>query len=105
MIEVTMNYRILPNADIAAYEETMRRAVGLALEAKGIEQISAHRDLLNPAHVLSTSVWDSTSDWAAFVERPEWQAIVGEMRHHVADLHVDVWAVSPVVPSPLRPKR
>jgi heme-degrading monooxygenase HmoA len=105
MIAVTMNYRILPTTDLLAYETVMRRAVGLALNATGIEEISAHRDLLNPAHVMTTSTWDSPGEWAAFVERPEWQAVVGEMRRHVEDLRIDVWGPSPVIPEPLHPKR
>ncbi len=104
MIEVAFCYDFHPDIDEEQYARLARHATALMREAPGFVEFRAHRNLTGSPHVRRTTVWSSLSAWAAFAERPDFQAVNSEFRTYVTHLDVQLWGASPLVPEPLGPK-
>jgi heme-degrading monooxygenase HmoA len=103
MIEVSISWDLLPNIDQDAYAEWgQKTAVGL-LQAPGLIEFRAHRNVLGTPQARSTTVWQSLADWANYTDSDEWRANEEEIRGYATNLRVEIWGPSPVVPEPLRP--
>jgi heme-degrading monooxygenase HmoA len=105
MIEVNMTYDFLPGIDQQAYGELARRAIATVLEAPGLVEFRASRNLLGSPQVRSSTVWRTLADWAKFSESSGWPALEAEFRTFVTNIHVDIWGPSAIVAEPLRPSK
>jgi heme-degrading monooxygenase HmoA len=79
MIEICTLYDLLPGANPQAYAEFARKAIGSVLQAPGLVEFRANRNLLGSPKVRLTTVWQALDDWAKWVETPAWQAIEAEL--------------------------
>ncbi len=104
MIEVNLSYDLLPNIDPKAYSEWAKKTVGRLLQAPGLVEFSANRNMLGDPQVRSTSVWKSLADWANYNESDEWRTLEEEARGFVTNIKVEIWGPSPIVPEPMRPR-
>jgi heme-degrading monooxygenase HmoA len=105
MIEVNMTYDFLPGIDQQAYGELARRAIATVLEAPGLVEFRASRNLLGSPQVRSSTVWRTLADWAKFSESSGWPALEAEFRTFVTNIRVDIWGPSAIVAEPLRPSK
>jgi len=102
MIEVTITWELRPEIDLEAYSAFAKDSVGKAIQAPGIVEFRAHRSLLTPK-IRATYVWQSLADWATFQESPEWQGLMTAFNSFTANVEIDAWGSSPVMPEPVRP--
>lgn len=105
MIEVNMTYDFLPGIGQQAYGEFVKKAIATLLQAPGLVEFRANRNVLGSPQVRSTSVWQTLADWAKFIESTEWQALDTDFRAFVTNLDVQIWGPSPIVTEPLRPRK
>ena len=105
MIEVNVFWDMLPNANQQAYAEFSKKAIGAMLQAPGLVEFRANRNMLGSPKIRTTHVWQTMSDYAKFIEGPTWQALEVELLTFTTNLSTEVWGPSPVVPEPLRPGR
>ena len=103
MIEINTTWELLPNIDQQAYGEWAKKAVGTMLKAPGLVEFRAHRNVLGSPQVRSTAVWQTLTDWANYTDSDEWRALDAELRAFVADIRVEIWGPSPVLPEPVHP--
>jgi quinol monooxygenase YgiN len=102
MVEGNVTYDFLPNVDLKAYSAWAKRTIEAMMKAPGLIEFRAHRGLMAPAQVRTTTVWQSMAEWATFIEGP-WQQMETELRSFATNIKSEVWGPSPVVPEPLRP--
>ena len=98
-----MIYDFLPNIDMKAYTTWAQKAIGIVLKTPGLVEFRATRNMLGSPQIKSTTVWKSAADWSNFAESGVWKEMETEMRTFVANLRVELWGPSPIVPEPLRP--
>lgn len=103
MIEVIHSYDLLPGVDQQAYAAWAKKAIGIALQQKGLVELRANRNLLCSPQARTVSVWQSISDWAQFNEGA-WAPLEHELRTFATHFKVEVWGPSPLMPETLRPK-
>ena len=103
MIEVNLTYGILPNIDQEAYGAWAQKTLGTIMQAPGLVEFRAHRNLLGDPQVRSTTVWNSLADWANYNDSDEWRTLEEEARGLITNIQVEIWGPSPIVPEPLRP--
>ena len=104
MIEATIIYDLLPNIDEGAYWEFIKKAAAIAMQAPNIEEFRAHRDVLSAPRVRITTVWPDLTDWAAFTQGSEWQALDTEVRKFVCNFETSIWTPSPFLNEPYHPQ-
>jgi len=105
MIETSVYYDFLPGIKQQAYAELAKKAIGQTLQAPGLVEFRANRNVLGSPQVRSTTVWQTLGDWAKFSESAAWQAMEAELRTFVTNYRTEIWGPSPVLPEPLRPSR
>ena len=103
MIEVNTTWELLPNIDQQAYGEWAKKTVGTILKAPGLVEFRAHRNILGSPQVRSTAVWQTLADWANYTDSNEWRALDAELRAFAADIRIEIWGPSPVLPKPVHP--
>ena len=103
MIEVNKSYDLLPGIDRQAYVAWSKGASATMLQAPGLVEMRVHRNLLGSPQVRLTLVWQTLADWAKFAESAERQKLDAELLQFAANIHIELWGPSPVVPEPLRP--
>ncbi len=105
MIEVHLLYDLPPGTDQQAYLEWAKKAIGLVMQSPGFIEFRANRNFLGSPYIRSTSVWKALPDWVNFAESESWRAIQAELlASFTADIKVEIWGPSPVMPEPLRPE-
>ena len=104
MIEECMTYDFLPGINQQAYGEYAKKAIGAVLQAPGLVEFCAYRNVLGSPLVRLVTVWQTLEDWARFAESATWQALEVELLSFVVNKHSELWGPSPVMPEPLRPK-
>jgi len=105
MIEICTLYDLLPSINPQAYADFAKKAIGLTLQAPGLVEFRAHRNILGSPKVRLTTVWQTLGDWANFSQSAAWQAIEAELLTFTTNASTEIWGPSPVVPEPLRPSR
>ena len=103
MIEVNLTYGILPNIDQEAYGAWAQKTLGTIMQAPGLVEFRAYRNMLGDPQVRSTTVWNTLADWANYTDSDEWRATEEEARGLITNIQVEIWGPSPIVPEPLRP--
>jgi len=103
MIEVNTIWELLPNIDQEAYVEWAKETVRKILKAPGLVEFRAHRNILGSPQVRSTAVWQTLADWANYTDSNEWRVLDAELRAFAADIRIEIWGPSPVLPKPVRP--
>jgi len=103
MIEVSLIYDFLPGINQEAYAEFAKKSIGTTLQAPGLVEFRANRNMLGSPKVRITTVWQSLSDWAKFTESTAWQTLETELLTFTTNLSTEIWGQSPVLPEPLRP--
>ncbi len=102
-VEVQTSFDFLPGVDMKAWAEFAKNSMAMYMKAPGLIEYRANRNVLVSPQVRATTLWQSLSDWAKFVETKEWEAHVAQLRTFVTNIHVEIWGLSPVAPKPLRP--
>jgi hypothetical protein len=102
MLEVCVNYDLLPGVNQDTYGGWAKKAIATMLRQHGIVEFRAHRNVLGSPEVRTTSVWRSGADWIAFAEGG-WKPLEQELRGLATNVRIEVWGPSPLVPEPLRP--
>ena len=103
MIETHFSYDLLPNADMKAYGDWVKKTVKTMLEQPGLVEFRAQRNVLGTPQIRATSAWQTLADWSRFIESGTWQTMQAEMRTYVGNIDVQIWGSSPLMPEPLRP--
>jgi heme-degrading monooxygenase HmoA len=104
MIEVDIRYDLLPGIDLRAYEAWAKKVIGTMLQAPGIVEFRASRNMLGSPYVRARTVWQTMADWANFAGSATWQAMSAELRSQFGtNISVEIWGPSPVTPEPIRP--
>jgi hypothetical protein len=104
MIEVTQTYDLLPGIDQQAYGELAKKAVAAMLQAPGLVEFRANRNMLGSPQVRTTAVWQTLGDWAKARENPELQAFEPAFRAFITNVKVEIWGPSPILAEPVRPR-
>jgi hypothetical protein len=102
-IEVHWCFDLLPGTDQKAFAEFVKNVIATCMKAPGLIEYRANRNVLGSPHGRATTVWQSLSDWAKFVESKEWAEIEAKARTFQTNIRVEIWGPSPLVPKPLRP--
>ncbi|HZX27917.1 MAG TPA: antibiotic biosynthesis monooxygenase [Telluria sp.] len=103
MIEADLSYDLLPGIDLKAYGEWVKRTVSAMMQAPGMIEFRAGRNILGAPQVRAATVWRSLEDWSRFTEGRDWQSIQAELQGYAAHVKVELWGPSPVLPEPMRP--
>ena len=102
MIQVVTTYDILPNVDLEAYVDLIRRGAEMIQHAPGAIEITGARNLAGSPRVRSTVTWASLEAWAAFITGSSFQEIQNDLRdHYITNVDTQIWDMSPVVPQPI----
>ena len=105
MIEVNVSYDLLPNLDMKAYREWVKKAVGIMAKQPGMTEFRANRNVLGAPQIRTASMWRTLEDWAKFTESDAWHSMEAELRGFATDVKVELWGPSPVVSEPVRPAK
>lgn len=105
MIESQFRFDLLPNADIKAYGEWVKKTVKALVEQPGVVEFRANRNVLDAPQIRATTVWHSLEDWARFTQGPVWPSMQAEMRSFATSIEVELWGPSPMLPDPVRPAK
>jgi hypothetical protein len=105
MIEANLSFDLLPNVDMKAYGEWVKKTVESVARQPGLVEFRANRNLVGAPQIRTVSVWQSLGDWAKFTEGNDWQSMLAEMHRFAINVKVDLWGTSPVMPEPVRPAR
>jgi len=105
MIEVDKTYDLLPGIDRQAYVQVAQKGIRMMLQATGIVELRANRNLLGSPQVRLTTIWDTLADWAKFAESAERQALESELLTFTNNINVELWGPSQIVSEPLRPNK
>ena len=105
MIEVNKTYDLLSGIDRQAYLQVAQKGIKMMLQATGIVELKANRNLLGSPQVCLTTLWNTLADWAKFAESAERQAIESELLTFTTNINVELWGPSQIVPEPLRPNK
>jgi len=105
MIEVNKTYDLLPGIERQAYAQVAQKGIKMMLQATGIVELRANRNLLGSPQVRLTTIWDTLADWSKFAESAERQAIESELLTFTTNINVELWGLSQIVPEPLRPNK
>jgi len=102
MIEVTNTYDLRPGVDLELYAKWSKQAAATIVRQPGLIELRANRNMLGSPMIRTTTCWASLGDWARFAEGP-WVEMEQTLRTFVANLKVEMWTASPVLPAPLHP--
>ena len=105
MIEVCTTYDLIPGINQQAYAEWVKKSVAVWLQAPGLIEIRARRNLIASPLVQNTGVWETLADWKKFNESAAWQTILTEARSFTTNARIEIWGTSPLAAETLRPKR
>ena len=84
MIEVDLNYDLLPGVDQQAYQAWAKRAIGTVLQSPGIVEFRASRNMVAAPQVRATSIFKRKADWGNFAESASWLALKAELSDQFA---------------------
>ena len=103
MIEINSTWDLFPDIDQEAYGDFAKKSIGAILEAPGLIEFRANRNILGSPQVRSTYVFRSLVDWASFTDSDQWRALEAELRIFATNIRIEIWGPSPVLPEPVRP--
>jgi len=105
MIEANKTYDLLPGIDQQAYVQAAQKMIRAMLQAPGIIEFRANRNMLGSPRVRITTLWETLADWAKFDESAERHALESELLAFTTNISVQLWGPSPIVTEPLRPSK
>ena len=105
MIEVCITFDLQPGINQQAWAALSQKGRDAVLQAPGLVEFRAYRNMLGSPHRRATHVWHTLGDWGTLSESAAWQAFDAESRAFTTNVRVEIWGPSPVVPAPLRPGR
>lgn len=105
MIETNLSFDLLPNIDMKAYGEWVKKTVASLAKQPGMVEFRANRNLLGSPQIRSAITWQTLDDWSKFTEGSVWQSILSELHGYASDVKVELWGPSPVVPDTIRPAK
>jgi hypothetical protein len=103
MIEADLSFDLLPNVDMKAYGEWVKKTVASVAKQPGMIEFRANRNIVGAPQIRTASVWQSLGDWSKFTEGSDWQSMLAELHGFATNVKVDLWGSSPVMPEPVRP--
>jgi hypothetical protein len=106
MIEVHLAYDVMPGIDEQGYFEWIKKAIVPALKSRGIVEVRAHRNIKENPGVLVVGLWEKMEDWEEFSQTEGWLSLIHTLQSSfAANLRVEVWGPSPLIPAPIRPPK
>jgi quinol monooxygenase YgiN len=105
MIEVNLSYDLLPNVDMKAYREWVKKAVDTTVKQPGMLEFRANRNVLGTPQIRTSAMWRSLEDWAKYTDGKLWHSMEAELRGFATNVKVELWGPSPVVSGPVRPAK
>lgn len=105
MIESNLSFNLLPNVDMKAYGEWVKKTVSSLAKQPGMVEFRANRNFLGSPQIRSSTVWQSLDDWSKFTEGDVWPSMLAELHGFASNVKVELWGPSPVVPEPVRPAK
>lgn len=103
VVEVHFVYDLLPEADNDAYLSWVDRAIKNTMDRSGLVEIRATRNLLGSPLVRVVIAWESLRDWTSYQATDEWRRLDSELRSLIVELRIEIWGVSPILPTPIKP--
>ncbi len=106
MIEVQITWDFLPGMDQDEYAVWSQKKVNLHLNAPGMIEFRANRNLLGEPQVRATSIWESMADAANFLESRDYRELFAEgLDTLITNTTINFWGDSPMIPGPLTPQK
>ncbi|MDM8540899.1 hypothetical protein QUF90_07405 [Desulfococcaceae bacterium HSG9] len=86
-----------------AYQEWAPSAISRQLAVPGVVEFRAYRPATGCHQVAVTYEFADMQDWASWYYNEEIQKVFDEGRTYMANMSVELWGPSPIVPEPIRP--
>jgi len=83
----------------------MESAVPRILKAPGLKEFCSYRPATGTHQIAAVSTFKDMVSCASWLEQPDTQKMMEELRQFCFNLSVDIWGPSPVIPEPMRPKK
>jgi heme-degrading monooxygenase HmoA len=97
MIEATLSYDLFPGINLEEYLAFSKESFELIAKAPGSVEIKVYRNIAGSPQVKTVSVWKDLTDWANFVDSPDWHSVEWEMRNRYAtNISLSLWKPSPL---------
>ena len=80
-------------------------AIPRILKIPGLVEFRGYRPVTGSHQIAATYEFTDMDSWAAWVNHPDYQKLMDEVRPFISNLSTEVWGPSPMVPEPLRPKK
>jgi heme-degrading monooxygenase HmoA len=105
MIESNLRYDLLPNLDMKAYKEWVKKAVEVMAKQPGMIEFRANRNVLGSPQIRTSTTWRSLEDWAKYEQSNTWHLMQAELRGFATNVKIELWGPSPLVSEPVRSAR
>ncbi len=102
MVLYVMKWDILPDK-VEAYMKWTEGAIQRTLAVPGVAEFRAYRPTTGASQVVVTYEFDDMATWAAWQTHEDTQKVLDELRTLAANVTIELWGPSPVVPKPIRP--
>ena len=106
MVEVNTTWDFLPDMDQDAYAVWSNKKIKLHLQAPGLIEFRANRNLIGMPQARATSVWQTMENAARFMESADYREIIADgLDSLITNMNVSFWGTSPMIPEPIRPHK
>jgi quinol monooxygenase YgiN len=102
MVLHIMKWDILPDK-VEAYAKWTEGAIRRTLAVPGVTEFRAYRPATGASQVVVTYEFADMATWATWQTHEDTQKVLDELRTLAANVTIELWGPSPVVPKPIRP--
>lgn len=102
MVLHVMKWDILPDK-LEDYLKWTEGAIRRTLAVPGVTEFRAYRPATGASQVVVTYEFADMATWAAWQTHEDTQKVLDELRTLAANVTIELWGPSPVVPKPIRP--
>jgi antibiotic biosynthesis monooxygenase (ABM) superfamily enzyme len=102
MVLHVMKWDILPDK-LEDYLKWTEGAIRRTLAVPGVTEFRAYRPATGASQVVVTYEFADMATWAAWQTHEDTQKVLDELRTLAANVTIELWGPSPVVPEPIRP--
>jgi antibiotic biosynthesis monooxygenase (ABM) superfamily enzyme len=102
MVLHVMKWDILPDK-LEDYLKWTEGAIRRTLAVPGVVEFRAYRPATGASQVVVTYEFADMATWAAWQTHEDTQKVLDELRTLAANVTIELWGPSPVVPKPIRP--
>ncbi len=102
MVLHVMKWDILPDK-LEDYLKWTEGAIRRTLAVPGVTEFRAYRPATGASQVVVTYEFADMATWVAWQTHEDTQKVLDELRTLAANVTIELWGPSPVVPKPIRP--